>query len=92
MENKPDCYNCVFRGTVPGDRHSCCRHPLAEAKGIEAALGFNLGAKGVTLENKDLDLSIKIEGNQHGISNGWFMWPVNFDPTWLIKCTGFKQK
>jgi hypothetical protein len=21
------CYKCKHRGTVPGDRHSCCNHP-----------------------------------------------------------------
>lgn len=21
------CYECKFRGRVPGDAHSCCRHP-----------------------------------------------------------------
>lgn len=90
--NKPDCYKCVFRGTVAGDAHSRCLHPLALAKGIEATLGFNLGAKGVKLENKELNLSIEVEGNRHGISSGWFMWPINFDPVWLEKCTGFKSK
>jgi len=30
---KPNCYECKHRGTVPGDAHSCCRHPgLAELK------------------------------------------------------------
>ena len=33
-----------------------------------------------------------VEGNQHGINNGWFYWPFNFDPTWLISCDGFKEK
>ena len=22
-----DCYKCKHRGSVPGDRHSCCLHP-----------------------------------------------------------------
>jgi len=28
----------------------------------------------------------------HGIKNGWFDWPVNFDPVWLENCTGFTDK
>lgn len=30
-------------------------------------------------------------GNEHGIHRGWFMWPVNFDPTWLLACDGFSD-
>jgi hypothetical protein len=33
----------------------------------------------------------KVEGNPRGITNGWFMWPLNFDPTWLISCDGFSD-
>jgi len=32
----------------------------------------------------------KVKGNSHGIKNGWFAWPFNFDPTWLEECDGFK--
>jgi len=33
----------------------------------------------------------KIRGNEHGIRKGWFFWPLNFDPTWLISCDGFSD-
>jgi len=33
----------------------------------------------------------KIEGSEMGIRQGYFFWPYNFDPTWLISCTGFKK-
>ncbi len=26
-KEKPNCYQCKYRGTVPGDTHSCCRYP-----------------------------------------------------------------
>ena len=38
------------------------------------------------------NLKAKVEGNPHGIASGWFIWPLNFDPTWLISCDGFKEK
>jgi len=38
--------------------------------------------------NKDAN----VEGMPYGIQSGWFMWPSNFDPTWLVSCDGFKQK
>ena len=31
----------------------------------------------------------KVSGHAHGVRSGWFMWPVNFDPTWLVSCNGF---
>ena len=34
----------------------------------------------------------KVVGDSHGIDKGWFFWPFNFDPTWLISCSGFKGK
>jgi len=33
-----------------------------------------------------------IEGEPHGIRNGWFYFPINFDPVWLNKCNGFEKK
>jgi len=33
-----------------------------------------------------------VNGHPHGIRNGWFNWPLNFDPVWLIDCTGFSDK
>ena len=34
----------------------------------------------------------KVSGHKHGIKNGWFFWPFNFDPVWLVSCTGFEEK
>lgn len=31
----------------------------------------------------------KVLGHAHGISRGWFRWPLNFDPVWLLSCDGF---
>lgn len=34
-----------------------------------------------------------MEGNQHGIQNGWFFYPLLFDPTWKVKmCRNYKEK
>lgn len=34
----------------------------------------------------------KVTGHAHGIRMGWFFWPYNFDPTWLVNCDGFAAK
>lgn len=35
-------------------------------------------------------LTLNVIGNKHGINNGWFIWPWNFDPIWLERCDGFQ--
>jgi len=84
---KPDCYTCIHRGTVPGDAHSCCNHPsLGSINEGEALCIAMLGLI------KKTTGAIEVKGNRHGILNGWFMWPVNFDPVWLETCTGYTKK
>ena len=35
----------------------------------------------------------KITSDDHGIRNGWFFYPLLFDPTWMTsKCNNFEQK
>lgn len=34
-----------------------------------------------------------MRGNAHGIKNGWFYYPLNFDPTWKEKlCHNYVEK
>jgi len=79
---KANCYECKFRGNVPGDAHSCCKYP-----GNKTGL-FDYFSP----ENRDNAEALKIRGNQHGVRSGWFIWPVNFDPVWLENCDGFVSK
>jgi hypothetical protein len=36
--------------------------------------------------------TIKVVGNPRAIAKGWFIWPLNYDPGWLISCDGFEAK
>jgi hypothetical protein len=27
MDKKPNCYECIYRGRIPGSVHSSCQHP-----------------------------------------------------------------
>lgn len=38
------------------------------------------------------NLDARVTADQHGIRNGWFFWPFNFDPVWLTGCSGFVAK
>lgn len=37
-------------------------------------------------------IKLGIKADRYGFENGWFMWPVNFDPAWLLNCNGFTPK
>ena len=89
---KPNCHKCIHRGHVPGDVHISCKHPSAKSStedpmlqlmAIFASVGRVSPMQGAN------DLNIK--GNPHGIQNGWFNWPWNFDPTWLEVCDGYRE-
>ena len=77
-----DCYKCKYRGNIPGDAHSCCRYP-----GNKTGM-FDYFEN----ENKKNAQKLNIKAELHGIKNGWFFWPVNFDHVWLISCNGFTPK
>ncbi len=87
---KPDCYKCVHRGTLPGSAHSKCIHPSMKAAN-EDPLGKLIGIFGKRAGNISLDQNpINVTGDDHGKRHGWFNWPWNFDPTWLESCDGFE--
>lgn len=81
MSDKPNYYECKYRGTIPGDAHSCYNHLLAsQARGLVAMLRD---------QSDDAAIQLGITANPHGIRRGWFYWPANFDPAWLLTCDGF---
>ena len=84
---KPNCYKCEYRGMIPGDAHSCCNHPLIKQD------DNMFGALVEMLQGKSAEVAKKlgIKGHPQGIKSGWFMWPANFDPTWLLECNGFSE-
>jgi hypothetical protein len=90
---KPNCYNCKYRGTLAGSAHSRCEHP-ATKEGAESpltelmAIFAGVGRVAPVI----VDCGLNIKANPHGIRNGWFNWPYNFDPTWLENCDGFTEK
>jgi len=80
---KPNCYRCRFRKELSGDAHSACGSYAADPI---ALLIFATG------KSEFMTSKIHVRGNTHGVRSGWFMWPLNFDPTWLEICTGYMPK
>ena len=79
---KPNCHECEYQGKAIGSVHSTCKYPGTSTGMLDFFVPQNLA----------LRQKLKIVGNPHGVRNGWFMWPVNFDPVWLENCDGFKSK
>ena len=79
----PNCYTCKYRGRgrVPGKALSCCNYP-GNKTGIFTAFD-KANAKNMS--------KLRIKADRVGIQNGWFFWPINFDPVWLIHCNGYEE-
>ena len=90
---KPNCYECKHRRDLVGDAHSKCQHPAFE-DGVTPALALlatlHASRRGGPIAQTNGGIAVK--GNPHGIKNGWFMHPLNFDPVWLEECNGFEAK
>ena len=94
MKNK--CYQCKHRDSIPGDSHSRCMHPELK-EFLESSVGqvlsmFNGRILTPEFSLKDMVQKFDIIANTHGIQKGWFNWPWNFDPLWLINCNRFEEQ
>ena len=91
--HKPDCYECKHRGTVLGSHHSRCKHPSLEPL-MEHSVYQILALLGTVGRGMPVEISteLNVTGSEHGIKNGWFAWPFNFDPLWLEECDGWEEK
>lgn len=86
---KPGCYECKFRGSVPGSAHSSCKHPATVPVQENSMAGLFAALSGGHIPPASVE-GITVKGDPHGVRNGWFGWPFNFDPVWLVECSGFE--
>lgn len=86
---KSNCHECKHRRSIPGNTHISCHNPSFDSI-WENPLSELLSMMGAPSSFKSS--SIRVIGNPVGIRGGWFSHPFNFDPTWLIECTGFEQQ
>ena len=49
--NKPNCYECKYRGEVPGDAHSCCNHPTVKQNPFKAPVALNIKGDSTGIRN-----------------------------------------
>lgn len=92
MEN--NCYTCKYRGSLPGDAHSCCRHPKLEGVTNDPIGGLikSMCDDLTRIKINIVIVELKIKANPHGLRKGWFQYPFNFDPVWLENCNGYTPK
>ena len=85
------CYSCKHRGTLMGDCHSRCLHPVTKAVSKDGDLMsalISILSDGNAINR--MATKLEIRASQHGVQAGWFHWPCNFDPVWLEHCEGFE--
>ena len=83
-EKRINCYECRYRGTILGDRHSKCQHPEVKKTGISD--GFMIDIAEAVLGKAD-GARLKL-----GIKGGGQTWPANYNPVFLTACRGFEPK
>jgi hypothetical protein len=98
------CYRCKYRGKVSGSEHSKCNHPMCRALVENKTLDLfaTLGSVGRfqnpiigTIKYRYVYVfpieGLFVKAHMHGVESGWFNFPFNFDPRWLIDCSGFTE-
>lgn len=93
-DKKFDCWACRHRREVPGSSHIRCAHPsIPPSHPLAEVLTTLASARGVPfMQDSRIIGALNIRGDPHGIRNGWFNWPLEFDPTWLLNCDGYERK
>jgi len=87
----PDlCYRCEYRGSVPGDAHSKCNHPEMQGRTAVLTLMSAKPDEGGNVVEFAFSPFVVV-ASYYGYSSGWFYFPLNFDPVWLVRCDGFKE-
>ena len=90
---RPDCHKCRHSRSIPGDAHIRCAHPKVTLPGndpIVEMISILLGAG--RCSGPVPFPGIDITASRVGVEKGYFAWPFNFDPIWLVSCTGYELK
>lgn len=84
------CERCAYPRRVAGGCHVSCAHPALEfltGNPMAQALGMMGRTPGLAEQNGGV-----VQGHPTGISRGWFCWPFNFDPVWLVRCAFYTEE
>lgn len=84
------CYECKYRGTVPGSAHSSCSVIKSTGNEKVAELELLLATGKFILLGGDDKPIVNID--PHGVKHGWGSWPIDFDPVWIRSCGFFTNQ
>ena len=84
---------CKHVRSIVGEAHIKCDHPsLLKHRArllTEMLTMFRANKRSTFLDILMEELGV--EAVQTGIENGWFNWPLNFAPVWLVNCDSFEE-
>jgi len=76
MIKEIQCETNIKTGNIPEFDCSTCKHKIQNPYSHHIACGC-IGAV--------------VRGDKHGIKNGWFTYPIDFDPVWLKYCDSYEK-
>lgn len=100
-KKETNCFTCIHRGTVCGSAHSSCK-VFDDKEAIKSATILNamkasmfqhttnFSGLVLTFEGRDEQIPVQ-DWYEHGIRNGWALFPLNFDPVWLKYCLFYSK-
>lgn len=83
------CYSCKHRDNVAGSAHSCC-NVFGEKGFLISIANLYTDTDNPTLGTIDNEPIMKVD--KVGIKNGWFNFPINYDPEWLEYCLMYEGR
>lgn len=87
MTDQNKCYSCKRAVSVPNSAHTECMHP-GRYREVPHFMAKIAGGSART----DAPAPLNIEASAESIKAGWFAWPINFDPVWLVRCDGYQER
>lgn len=93
---RPDCHQCEHGGTVSGSASLRCLHPVTGLHANDRTDDYKAvlatAAQTGPVCHLEAAAALGIKPNYIGVKRGWFNWPWDFDPVWLLECNGFSSR
>jgi hypothetical protein len=86
-----DCYKCKYRGDALGSTHSRCNILKLGDNEYSDLLEIYIASGKYSIINESTKEPL-VKLNEHGVKNGWALWPINFDPIWVESCNFYTEK
>lgn len=80
--NNNSCYNCEYKRNLPYDSHFKCKYPFLTDESSMHLASLSIVNIDAFINNVEDNFGFSV--NKHGIQNGWFSFPENYDPVWMI--------